>query len=112
MGKRKWLAFLSCLLALPLCAEMLPGITAHPLSSAVVAGALLGAAYLLLRPVLRLLTLPIGCATLGLSGFAIDMALILLVARYVPGFSVAGLPWAALTALLVNGLTLITGGFS
>lgn len=108
--KRRGLGFLCCLLAMPLCAQMLPGITAQPMTSAVAAGTVLGIAYLLLRPVLRLLTFPIGCLTLGLSGFVIDCALILLLDFLVPGFSVAGLEWAALAALLVDGLCLAAGG--
>jgi hypothetical protein len=34
--------------------------------------AALGIVYLLVRPVLRILTLPIGCLTLGLFGFGLD----------------------------------------
>ncbi len=110
MKGRKWLAFLSCVFAMPLCTQMLPGISADPVSAAVLAGALLGVIYLVVRPVLRLLTFPLGCLTLGLSGFMIDTALILLLARMVPGFSVAGVEWAAMAAFLVGALTMITGG--
>lgn len=107
---RKGLGFLSCLLAMPLCAKMLPGIAAEPMTASVLAGIVLGLAYLLIRPVLRLLTFPIGCLTLGLSYFVIDCALIMALHLLVPGFTVAGLEWAALAALLVDGLCLITGG--
>lgn len=107
---RRGIGFLCCLLAMPLCAQMLPGIRAQSMSAAVLAGAALGVAYLLIRPVLRLLTLPIGCMTLGLSYFVIDCALILALDALVPGFTVAGLEWAALAAFLVDGLCLITGG--
>ncbi|MEG0146211.1 MAG: phage holin family protein [Clostridia bacterium] len=110
MGTRKGLAFLSCLVTVPLSVKMLDGVTATPLRAAVLAGALLGVAYLLIRPVLRLLTFPVGCLTLGLSGFLIDCALIMALPRFVPGFAVAGFEWAALCALLVNGVCLIAGG--
>lgn len=107
---RKGLGFLCCLLAMPLCAQMLPGISAEPATTSVLAGTVLGLAYLLIRPILRLLTFPIGCLTLGLSYFVIDCALILAVDHYVPGFTVAGIEWAALAALVVDALCLITGG--
>ena len=110
MGNRKWLAFLSCVFSVPLCATMLPGVSAQPLSAAVLAGALLGVLYLLVRPILRILTFPIGCVTLGLSGFLLEVGLIMALTQVVPVFYVAGLPWAALCALLVNGICLITGG--
>ncbi len=107
---RKGIGFLCCLLAMPLCAQMLPGIQAQPMSAAVLAGAALGVVYLIIRPILRLLTLPIGCLTLGLFYFVIDCALILALDAWVPGFSVEGLEWAALAALLVDGMCLIAGG--
>lgn len=105
----KWLGFLSCLLSIPLCARLLDGISADSMRDALLAGTVLGLAYLLVRPLLRLLTFPIGCLTLGLSGFLIDCGLILCLARYVPGFHVAGPEWAALAALLVNVLCLVAG---
>ena len=107
---RRGLTFLICVLSMPACAKILEGVTAQPPQTAVLAGTLLGLAYLLLRPLLRLLTFPIGCVTLGLSGFVIDCALILLMDAYVPGFSVDGILWAALCAALVDGLCLIVGG--
>ena len=66
-------------------------------------GALLGAAQLILRPVLRLITAPLGCLTLGLTGTAIDVGLIYLCARFTSGITRApGLLYAVLTALSIN----------
>ncbi|MBR2572264.1 MAG: phage holin family protein [Clostridia bacterium] len=108
--KRIGLAFFSCLLTVPLCVQMLPGITAEPMENAILAGALLGFAWLLLRPLLRLLTFPIGCLTLGISGFITDCALIWLMAYLIPGFEIQDLFSLALAALLVDGVCLIAGG--
>lgn len=66
------------------------------------AGLILGIAHLLLRPVLRLITAPIGCLTFGLSGMVIDVGLIYLAAELVDGFAVPGFLCALLTALLIN----------
>lgn len=73
------------------------------------AGAVLGAAQLVLRPLLRLITLPLGCLTLGLSGTLIDVGLIYLSAALVDGFAVPSLLYALLTAALVNVVKGVAG---
>lgn len=110
MRGRKWLAFFACVLTVPLGARMLPGVSADPMTAAVAAGAVLGVFYLLLRPILRLLTFPIGCLTLGLSGFIIDCLLIMALGYFVADFHVDGFIWAALLAAIVDALCLVTGG--
>lgn len=72
-------------------------------------GAVLGVAHLILRPLLRLITLPLGCITLGLSGTLIDVGLIYLSASFIDGFAVPGLLYALLTAVLVNAVKAIAG---
>lgn len=107
---RNALTFLCCVAGIPICSEILPGVHAATLRDALAAGCALGVAYLFLRPILRLVSAPIGCITLGLFGFVIDALLILLIPRLVPGFRVDGIEWAALAALLISGMCLIAGG--
>lgn len=108
-GGNIWLTFLACMLAMPAAVAMLPGIIADSSQQAVLAGALLGFAHILLRPVLRILSAPIGCLTLGLSGFVIDVALIIACDYFVPGFTVASWTHAVFAAVLVNFLCLFAG---
>ena len=54
---------------------------------------LLGIANAVLRPLLKLLTLPLTCLTLGLFSFVLNAFLFWLVGQYTPGFHVAG--WQA-----------------
>ena len=103
--------FLCCVLGVPTCAKMLPGIVAADVMASLQAGVLLGVAYLLLRPGLKLLTLPIGCLTLGLTNFAIDVGLLYGCAYLIEGFSVESVISAIGTALLINGISAIAGGF-
>ena len=110
---RRTLVFLSCVLAVPTVACILYGMPARidletfaPLLSC---GCVLGLAHLILRPLLRIITAPLGCLTLGLSGTAIDIGLIYLSARFVRGFQVPGFLFALLTALLVNAVTSFVG---
>ena len=116
-GKRKaprgTLIFLTCLLAVPTVAGIMYGwpakLTLETLAPALATGCVLGAGHLLLRPLLRLITAPLGCMTLGLSGTAIDVGLIYLSARIVPDFYVPGFGYALLTALLINAVTCFVG---
>ncbi len=99
------LTFLVPILAILLFTQLLEGYSATSVWAALIAGVVLGGAYLLLRPLLRLLTLPMGCATLGLFFFVVDALLIMLCSALVPGFSVASFGWAILGAILISLLT-------
>lgn len=114
MKKRKnpFLTFLICLLAVPTCG-MLTGELVLPsgadaqtlfpiLRPWLAVGVLLGGAHLILRPVLRFLSAPLGCLTMGLFGFVIDVGLIYACAALVSGFQISGLLYAVLTAILIN----------
>lgn len=120
MKRRKspFLVFLCCVLAVPTCGVLvgdlvLPGAwteaTLSLLRPWLTVGMLLGAAHLLVRPILRLLSAPIGCLTLGLFGLVIDVALIYVCAHFVEGFAVSGLLYAVLTAILINTICAIVG---
>lgn len=120
MKRRKspFLVFLCCVLAVPTCGVLvgdlvLPGAwteaTLALLRPWLTVGVLLGAAHLLVRPILRLLSAPIGCLTLGLFGLVIDVALIYVCAHFVEGFAVSGLLYAVLTAVLINTICAIVG---
>ncbi len=108
---RKTLTFLCCLLAVPACCKLMaPHIVADSLETAVLAGALLGVAYLLVRPVMRILTIPIGCLTLGTFGLVIDGALFMALPHLVQGLHVESFLWAMIAGFLVNCMCLAVGG--
>lgn len=70
--------------------------------TAIVVAIVLGIVNALLKPLLILLTLPVTILTLGLFLFVINAALVLLVAKLVPGFEVRGFWWAMLFSLVVS----------
>lgn len=109
-NNRYAIVFLCCVLAMPTCAEMLSGFHAESLAASVFAGVLLGAAHLLLRPVIRALTAPIGCLTLGLVQPVIDILLIYGCSRLTDGFSVTDPLHALLAVVLINAVTFIAAG--
>ena len=103
--------FLCCVLGVPTCAKLIPGIAAADVMAGLQAGVLLGVAYLLLRPLVKLVSMPLGCLTLGLSNFLIDVGLLYGCAYLIEGFSVESVISAIGTALLINGISAIAGGF-
>ena len=106
------ITFWCCVLAVPTLTKLTDGIKCDSLYVSLLAGAALGVVYLVLRPVLRILTLPIGCLTLGLFGFALDAGLIYLMGMYLPGFHVASLEWALLAALFITGVQTIASALN
>ena len=99
----------ACILAVPTVPDLIygAGIWNSPvlLKAHLAAGLLLGIAHILIRPVLRLITLPLGCLTFGLSGTAIDVGLIYLAAEFVDGYAVPDMICAVLTALMINAVS-------
>ena len=114
MKKRKgspWLLiFLCCVLAVPTVGVLMglvpPDVTPEAAKPALLVGALLGVAHL----VLRLIFAPLGCLTLGLFGLVIDVGLIYFSAEFVQGFRVPSFLYALLTALLINAVCAVAAG--
>ena len=109
---RVFSTFLCCVLAVPTAHAMLPGlIEASTPETTVAVGVVLGLAYLVIRPILRLISLPLGCLTFGLFHWVIDVALIYASAFFIEGFSVANWTVAVLLALFLNAVIAVVGGF-
>jgi putative membrane protein len=108
---KTFITFMCCILAMVTAPYLLAGITVTEPSQAVAAGTLLGLAYLIIRPIMRLLTLPVGCITLGLFNTVIDVLLIYGCSSLIDGFQVATVFDALLAAILVNSACAIVGGF-
>ena len=115
---RSIVVMLTCILAAPTVACIMEFLTIRNQAELklalpyLVVGAALGVAHLILRPLLRLITAPLGCLTFGLSGTAIDVGLIYLSARVLPTFQVPSLLYALLTAILINAICAILTGRS
>ena len=115
---RSIVVMLTCILAVPTVACIMQFLSIHDQAELKLAapyfivGAALGVAHLILRPLLRLITAPLGCLTFGLSGTVIDVGLIYLSARVLPTFQVPSLLYALLTAILINAVCAILTGRS
>ena len=115
---RSIVVMLTCILAVHTVACIMQFISIHNQADLklaapyLIVGAALGVAHLILRPLLRLITAPLGCLTFGLSGTVIDVGLIYLSARVLPTFQVPSLIYALLTAILINAVCAILTGRS
>lgn len=82
---------------------LVPGVKISTLETLLVVAVVYGLINMLLKPILVLLTLPINIMTLGLFTFVINAIILLLVARIVPGFAIAGW-WTALIAAVLMAI--------
>jgi putative membrane protein len=84
---------------------VLAGVTADSAGALLKAAALFGILNTLVKPVLKLLSLPFAIVTLGLVWFGVAMLMLLLTSVFVSGFAISGfttLVWATIVAWLVN----------
>ncbi len=83
------------------------GISAVDAQSIIIAALVLGLVNTVIRPVLKLLTLPLNILTFGLLGLVINALMLWLVAGVVPGFHVDGFGaafWGAIILSIVSGV--------
>ena len=91
-------------LAIVIATFLVPGASVT-LLSAIVLAVVLGIINIFIKPVVKFITFPITLLTLGLFSLVINALFILLAAKIVPGFSVAGFwPafWFSIVLSLIN----------
>jgi putative membrane protein len=80
-------------------------VTSQTFGDLVVAAAVFGVLNTVLKPILRLLTLPVAVVTLGLVWFAVSMLMLWLTSVIVSGFDIHGFwtfVWATVTVWAAN----------
>ncbi len=100
----KWL-LAAC--ALLLVAYLYPGVQVQSFGSAMIAAAVVGIFYAVLRPLLVILTLPVTVVTLGLFLFVINALLFWAAAGVLDGFHVNGFGAALLGSLIYSALMIV-----
>lgn len=100
------LRYLGTVAAVLLTVNLVPGITiAGGWTTALLVALAWSVIVVVIRPALRLLTLPITIITLGLFSFVLNALLFWAMTLIVPGFIVAGFLPALLGALVLSILT-------
>lgn len=87
--------------AILIASKIVPGFifTGTPLEL-LLAGTILGLFNALVKPIVKFLTLPVIFLTLGLFNIVINIALLLLAAKFIPHLSIQGI-WAAILGMLI-----------
>ena len=91
--------------AVYIAARFLPGVTIADAKTAVIVALVLALLNAFLKPILVALTIPITLLTLGLFLLVINILIVFLAARLVPGFHVDGWLTALLFSLIVTLIT-------
>ena len=94
------LRYLGTVAAIILTVHLVPGIYDTGWQATLLAALVWSVITMVIKPVLKILTLPITIITFGLFSFVLNALLFWLMALVVPGFAVAGF-WAALLGALV-----------
>jgi len=89
-------------LAVLVIAKILPGVQVDDYGTAIWVAVVVGLLFLILKPILVILTLPVTILTLGLFLFVINAALILMADSWVDGFGVSGFWTAMLFSILLS----------
>lgn len=90
--------------ALYVVTQVVPGVNVSGWKAAFVAALVIGLVNATLGNLLKLLTLPIGCLTLGISGLIINALMFMLAAYLIDGFSVSGFLAAFFGSILMAGV--------
>lgn len=98
----KWVAFA---LAVMFTAWVIPGIFVADFWTAMIATVVIVLINVFIKPVLKLLTLPINILTLGLFTLVINAVLFMFVGYIVPGIEISGFLSALLGSILLSILS-------
>ena len=97
--------------AILLAAHLVTGFQVQSLTTALVAGVVLGLINAIVRPILVFLTFPFTLLTLGVFLLVLNAFCLWLTAVFVPGFSVHGFWPAFLGALIVSVVSWVLTAF-
>lgn len=94
-------------IALYIVTQIVPGVRVDSIQATLIAALVIGLVNATLGSLLKLLTLPLGCLTLGISGLIINALMFLLADYFVSGFHVDGFLPAFLGSIVMS---LVGGG--
>lgn len=99
----KW--FLVNVITLLILARFLPGFTITEWQNAIIAVLVIGFINITIKPIFKLLALPITLLTLGLFSWVINALMLLLAAYLTPGFKIDGFLTALIASLFLSVVT-------
>lgn len=100
MPARLGISWLTNAIVLAIVAAVLDGVDVADAGALLAAAAVFGVLNTVLKPILRLLTLPVAILTLGVAWFFVSMLMLLLTKAIVSGFYIHGF-WTLVSATLI-----------
>ena len=97
---RLGISWLTNALVLLVVTVLLTGVTASGVGAVLVAAAVFGVLNTILKPLLRLVTLPLAIFTLGIAWFFVSMLMLVITKAIVSGFDINGF-WTLVGATLI-----------
>lgn len=97
---RLGISWLTNALVLLVVTVLLTGVTASGVGAVLVAAAVFGVLNTILKPLLRLVTLPLAIFTLGIAWFFVSMLMLVITKALVSGFDISGF-WTLVGATLI-----------
>ena len=102
----------SSVLGLWIAVNFVPGVDfTGSLKSLAIAGVLLGLVNFFIKPILKIVSLPLRLLTLGLFGLIINMAMVWAIDIFYPELVIVGVMPLFWTTLIIWGLNIILGLF-
>jgi putative membrane protein len=105
LAKQLTLSWVANAIVLAVVTVVLSGVKSDTVGDLIRAALLFGILNTILKPVLRLLTLPLAFITLGLIWFGVAMVMLWLTSIFIDGFSIHGFwtyVWATVIVWVVN----------
>ena len=105
LAKQLTLSWIANAVVLGVVVAVLDGVTVDNAGDLIRAALLFGILNTILKPLLRLLTLPLAFITLGLIWFGVAMVMLWLTSIFIDGFSIHGFwtyVWATVIVWIVN----------
>jgi putative membrane protein len=97
---RLGISWLTNALVLAVVAGLLSGVRVHDVADLLEAAAVFGVLNTMLKPLLRLITLPLAIISFGIAWFFVSLLMLLLTRAIVSGFYIHGF-WALVAATLI-----------
>ena len=97
---RLGISWLTNAIVLAIVAALLSGVTVKNAGALLVAAAVFGVLNTLLKPLLRLLTLPLAILTFGIAWFFVSLLMLVITRDIVSGFHIQGF-WTLVEATLI-----------
>jgi putative membrane protein len=89
-------------IALLVVEYLVPGFVLTGYVAAIVAAIVIGIVNTFIRPILQLIALPVSLLSFVISAFLINVALLWLTARFVPGFEIASFLTAIIASVVLS----------